>query len=100
MPEVLVFDETVTEAMDQLSKDSTVGNLKKMANMLRGESMDPLYRNWKFKGSFDDFNHPPIMKFFVKNLFFGSDEITVVGKRNDEVNKTVEVVCQFLIQNM
>ena len=100
MPDKLVIEETVTEAMEQLSNNSTVGILKNVANMLRKEMMDPNFRNWSFKGRFDDFNYPPIMHFFLNNLLFGSHELKVVGKRNDEVIKTVEMVSQVLIKSM
>ena len=96
----LVISETVTEAIDFFSKDSKVGILKNVANMLREEMMNPEYRNWSFKGSFDDFNYPPIMQFFLTNLLFGSHENKVVGKRNEEVKKAVEVTSQVIIQNM
>ena len=86
--------------MEQLYNDSTVGILKSVANMLRKEMMDPKFRNWSFKGSFDDFNYPPILHFFLNNLLFGSHELKLVGKRNNEVKKTVEIASQFLIQNM
>ena len=64
MPAKLVISETVTEAIELLSIDSTDGILKNVATMLREEIMDPKYRNWSFKGRFDDFNYPPIMQFF------------------------------------
>ena len=46
-----------------------------------------------------DFENPPLLQFFLSHLLFGSHVHTVSGKRNDEVNKTVDTACQFLIQN-
>ena len=97
--ERLVIRKTVTEAVERLSRESKVGTLKNVAYMLREEMMESEYRNWSFKGSFDDFEYPPIVQFFLINLLFGPHELKVAGKRNEEVNKTVEVVSQFLIQN-
>ena len=99
-PEQLVMKEKFTEAIEMLSKDSTIGLLKNVAKILRDEIVDPKYRNCFFKGSFNDFECPPIMQFFLTELLFGKHELKVTGKRNVEVNKTVEVASQFLIQNM
>ena len=40
------------------------------------------------------------IQFFVSNLLFGQHILKVSGRRNDEVDKTVDVTCQFLIQNL
>ena len=69
-----------------------------IANILREEMMQ--YRNWSFNGTFGDFENRSLLQFFLSNLLFGGHILKVSGRRNDEVDKTVDVACQFLIQNM
>ena len=52
-----------------------------------------------FMAIFENFENPPLLHFFLSRLLFESHVHTVSGKRNDEVNKTVDTTCQFLIQN-
>ena len=100
-PENLVLQSAVSKALDihssQLDNSGTVGQRTNIANILREEMMQ--YRNWSFS-TFDDFENPPLLQFFLSNLLFGRHILKVSGRRNDEVDKTVDVACQFLIQNM
>jgi len=64
-----------------------------MANMLREEMMQ--HRKWSFNGSFDNFENPPLLQFFLTHLLFGPHVLKVSGMRNDEVDKSVDVACQF-----
>ena len=57
------------------------------------------HRNWSFNGSFEEFQNPPLLQFFLSHLFFGRHVLKASGIRNEEVDKTVDVACQFLIQN-
>ena len=101
-PENLVLQSAVSIALDihssQLDNSGTVGQLTNIANILQEEMMQ--YRNWPFNGTFDDFENPPLLQFFLSNLLFGRHILKVSGRRNDKVDKTVDVACQFLIQNM
>ena len=74
-----------------------VCSLKKVAYLLRGEIMQ--LRDWSFTGTFDNFNNPPLLKFFLSNLLFDRHGSKIAGKQDEEVDKIVEVACQFLIQN-
>jgi len=80
-----------------LDNDDTIDLLKSMANIVRAETME--YRNWSFDGSFEDFENPPLLQFFLTHLLFGRGVLKVAGIRNEEVDKVVDVACQFLIQN-
>ena len=100
-PDNLVFPTAVSKAMDLrsalLDDGEAIGYLRKMANMLREEMMQ--HRKWSFNGSFDNFENPPLLQFFLTHLLFGPHVLKVSGMRNDEVDKSVDVACQFLIQN-
>ena len=74
-----------------------VCSLKKVAYLLQGEIMQ--LRDWSFTGTFDNFNNPPLLKFFLSNLLFGRHGSKIAGKQDEEVDKIAEVACQFLIQN-
>ncbi|KAG0714714.1 hypothetical protein GWK47_013596 [Chionoecetes opilio] len=41
----------------------------------------------------------PLLQFFMSHLLFGSHVVKVSGIRDQEVDKTVDVSCQFLVQN-
>ena len=56
-------------------------------------------QKWSFTGSFEDFPNPPLLQFFLTHLLFGSHALDVSGMRDKEVNKVVDVVCQFVVQN-
>ena len=56
-------------------------------------------RDWSFTGTFDNFNTPPLLKFFLSNLLFARHGSKIAGKHDEEVDKIVEVACQFLTQN-
>ena len=50
-------------------------------------------------GSFEDFENHLLLRFFLTHLVFGHHVLIVSGIRNEEVDKVVDVACQFLIQN-
>ena len=100
-PESIVLHVTVSKAMEVrsmvLDKDDIIAQLKRMASILRDEMME--HRNWSFKGSFEDFDNPPLLQFFLTHLLFGRHVLKVSGMRNTEVDKVIDVSCQFLVQN-
>ena len=65
--------------------------------MLRNELMN--HRDWSFNGNFEDFQNPPLLQFFLTHLLFGCHVHKVSEMRNEEVDKIVDVSCQFMIQN-
>ena len=81
----------------QMDSKDTIKHLETMARMLRGEIMQQ--QKWSFTGSFEDFTNPPLLQFFLTHLLFGSHALDVSGMRDKEVNKVVDVVCQFVVQN-
>lgn len=80
-----------------MDSKNTIKHLETMARMLRGEIMQQ--QKWSFTGSFEDFPNPPLLQFFLTHLLFGSHTLDVSGMRDKEVNKVVDVVCQFVVQN-
>ena len=101
-PDNLVLPTAVSIAMElrsaMLDNDDTIDHLKNMANILRQEMME--YRNWySFNGSCEDFGNPPLLQFFLTHLLFHRHVLKVSGICNEEVDKVVDVACQFLIQN-
>lgn len=100
-PDNLVLPTTVSKAMDlrdsYIDEGETISYLKRIAAVLRDEIMQ--HRNWSFNGSFDDFENPPLLQFFITQLLFGRHVHKVSGMRNDEVDKSVDVACQLLVQN-
>ncbi|KAG0710077.1 Peroxidasin [Chionoecetes opilio] len=100
-PDRLVLSTAVTMAMDyrssMMNDDEIVGHLKNVANLLREEMLQQ--RSWSFTGSFSNFENPSLLQFFMSHLLFGSHVVKVSGIRDQEVDKTVDVSCQFLVQN-
>ena len=47
----------------------------------------------------EDFENPQLLQFFLSQLLFGHHVMKVSGIRNEEVDKTVDVACHFLVQN-
>ena len=80
-----------------LNNGEIIGQLKNMADILREEMMQ--HRNWSFNGSFEDFDNPPLLQFFLTHLLIGRHVTTISGMRNEELVNTVDVACQFIVQN-
>lgn len=100
-PDKLVQSTVVSKAIDlrlsMMDDGEIVGNLKNVANLLREEMMQK--RSWSFTGTFDNFENRSLLQFFLSHLLFGSQVVKVSGMRNEEVDKTVDVACQLLVQN-
>lgn len=99
-PDKLVRSTVVSKAIDlrlsMMENDQEIGKLKNVANLLRAEIMQK--RSWSFTGTFDNFENPSKLQFFLSLLLFGSHNVKVSGVRDEEVDKTVDVACQFLVQ--
>ena len=93
-PESIVLPTAVSCMLDN---DDKISQLRSTVNMLRNEMME--HRNWSFNGSFEDLKNPPLLQFFLTHLLFGCHVHKVPEMRNEEVDKIVDVSCQFLIQN-
>lgn len=100
-PDRLVFSTAVTMAMDyrssMINDDEIVGHLKNVANLLQEEMLQQ--RTWSFTGNFSNFENPSLLQFFMTHLLIGSHVVKLSGIRDQEVDKTVDVSCQFLVQN-
>ena len=97
----IVLPKAVSKAMELRSafmdSECMIDHLKSAADILREEMMS--HRNWSFTGSFETFENPQLLQFFLSHLLFGHHAMKVSGIRNEEVDKTVDVACQFLVQN-
>ena len=102
-PETVIIDSVLTKAMEFhsqfLDDGATISVLKKAANILRQEILQDSHRGWSFSGNFDGFQNPPPLQFFLSRLLFGHHINQVAGMRNEEIDKTVDVACQLLVQN-
>ena len=100
-PDKLVLPSAVSKAIELrsalLDNDNKIGALKNVASVLREEILQ--YRKWSFTGSFQDFDNPPLLQFFITQVLFGCQVLKVSQVRNEEVEKAVDVACQFLVQN-
>ena len=100
-PDKLVLPSAVSKAIELrsalLDNDNKIGALKNVASVLREEILQ--YRKWSFTGSFQDFDNPALLQFFITQVLFGSQVLKVSQVRNEEVEKAVDVTCQFLVQN-
>ena len=69
--------------------------------MLRNEIIQNKSRNWTFDGSsFENLKSPPKLHIFLAYLLFGPHVQSAAEMRSLDVTKTVDVACQFLVQNM
>ncbi|KAG0727305.1 hypothetical protein GWK47_034937 [Chionoecetes opilio] len=97
-PDRLVLSTAVTMAMDyrssMMTDDEIVGHLKNVANLLREEMLQQ--RSWScLQAASVIFENPSLLQFFMSHLLFGSHVVKVSGIRDQEVDKTVDVSCQF-----
>ncbi|EDO39798.1 predicted protein [Nematostella vectensis] len=99
--EKIVLSGTVSKSIELHSAyhddGEKIAHLKNVASMLRKEIMQ--HRNWSFNGSFEDSENPHLLQFFMSNLLFGRCVMNVSGKRNEEIDKVIDVTCQVLVQN-
>ena len=100
-PEKVVLQATLSKAVEYqsslLDSGELIGNLKNIADILREEMLQ--HRGWSFKGSFEDFENPSLLQFFIGRLLFGKHVLKMSKIRNQELQKTSDIACQFLIQN-
>ena len=91
----------VSEAMEFALSNSYSTSLDAISTVgmaLREEALS--YRDWKFDGSFSKFENPPLLQFFLNQLLFGRHSMVVTGKRDFERQKTLNVFCQYIVQNI
>ncbi|CAB4036015.1 Hypothetical predicted protein [Paramuricea clavata] len=95
-PDRIVLPRAVSKGIELrcslMDNSETIGRLKNI-DILRKP------RNWSFNGSFEEFQNPPLLQFFLSHLLFGHHVLKASGIRSEEVDRTVDVACQFLIQN-
>ena len=99
-PDKLVLSTAVSKAVDirlSMDNDEIIRNIVSAASLIRKEIISS--RDWSFTGTFDNFENPSLLQFFLSKLLFGSHVGKVSQTRDVEVDKTVDVACQFLVQN-
>lgn len=100
-PDKIVLNTAESKAIEyhatMLDNSEVVGQLKSVASLWHDEILK--YQNWTFEGTFDDFEHPPLLQYFLCRILFGKHASTKSQMRNQEIDKTTNVACQFLIQN-
>ena len=96
--EKVILSGSVSQAVEfATTQNTSVDTLACLAYSLRKEILGK--RDWKFNGDLSNFENPPMLQFFLNQLLFGPHVRTVTGSRDVEVEKTVDVACQFLVQN-
>ena len=80
-----------------MDSGDTIKHLETVARMLRGDILQQ--QKWSLTGSFEVFRIHPYSSFFLTHLLSGSYALEVSGMRDKEVNKMVDVECQFVVQN-
>ena len=97
--ETFTLSRSVMQAVANYTRDHEdpiLAALIDVSRALRLEILDG--KAWKFTGDLGSFENPPMLQVFLKQLLFGP--VTIVGERREkEEKKTVDVVCQLLIQN-
>lgn len=60
----------MSKAIDSsvLNSGELIGNSKNIADILQDEMLQ--HRGCSFKGSFEDFEKPPLLQFFIRHLLF------------------------------
>ena len=100
-PDMIVLKTTISKAVayhtTMFDSSEVVDQLKGVASLLRNKILQ--YQSWTFKGAFDDFEYPPFLQFLLRRILFGQHASTKSQARNQEMDKTTNVACQFLIQN-
>ena len=97
--ETVSLDRHVSEAMEfALSHSTLIKTMSTVAKVLREEALE--YRDWKFESDLNDFQCPPKLMFFISQLLFGRFSKGVTGKRDVQLQKTQQVVSQFILQNV
>ena len=96
--ETVTLSKSISQAMQlATSQNTSVDTLVSVASVLRDEIMT--HRDWKFSTDLINFKNPPMLQLFLNQLLFGPHSRKVTGRRDAAVQKTVDVACQFLMQN-
>ena len=97
-PDNIVLPKTVSKAMEirstLLNNGEIIGQLKNMADILREEMVQ--HRNWSFNRSFEDFENPPLLQFFLTHLLFGCHVMNISGMRNEELDRLLTLLASFM----
>ena len=97
--ETVSLEFHVIQAMDFASSHTTsVETMANLAKILREEALN--YRHWELETDFNNFKCPPMLQFFLNQLLFGRFCKSVTGKRDFQLQKTLEISCQFILQNL
>ena len=93
----MTVSKPVDPRISVMNNDEKIINLVNAASLLRAEIMSK--RDWSFTGTFDNFENPYLLQFFLSHHFFGSHVDKVSRMQYEEVDTTVDIACQFLAQN-
>ena len=99
--ENIILKTTVSTAVERyhtFDQNAILDRVMNVADIMREELLSHR-QDWKFTGNLDDFQSPPITQFFITQLLFGSHSKHVINKLDDDVLKTTDMVCQFLVQH-
>ena len=100
--ESLLLNETVSSAIDSFvdQYSNWDSDLIRITKMMHNELLDTR-KNWKFSGKLNEnIRNPPILEFFLQQLLFGAHTLDVNGKRVIQVQQTVDMAFQILMQNV
>ena len=100
--ENLLLNETVSGAIDSFvdQYSNWDSDLIRITKMMRKELLDTR-KKWKFSGKLNEnIRNPPIIDFFLQQLLFGAHTLDVNGKRVIQVQQTVDMAIQILMQNV
>ena len=98
-----VLPYAVSQAVELRSErtdhSKMVENIKNTAYILRDEILNN--RDWSFTGNFEDYKIPNLLTFFISQLLLGRQSLKLSPdhKRNSVPDNSINVACQYLIQN-
>ena len=75
----------------------TTSMFDNITKVLRQEVLD--CRKWKFAGEFDTWKNPKVLMFVLKQILFGPFFNQLTGKRKEDAEKCIDVMCQIMCQN-
>ena len=81
-----------------LESEEILSDVVKVAKVLRNELLNHC-DTWHLTGSMS-YETPPMVAFFLKHLLFGTKSKLVSARREEAVNKVVNVVSQVLVLNV
>ena len=100
--ENLLLNGTISGAIDSFvdQYSNWDSDLIRVTKMMRKELLDTR-KKWKFSGKLNEnIRNLPIPEFFLQQLLFGAHTLDVNGKRVIQIQQTVDMAIQILMQNV